>query len=149
MVTFRPSYEGRFEETLELTFRDVRRSQRFSVTRQIRGTVGSINDHEYLKPKAPYSRRRFVPVALKEHVISPLRPPTWTETKWVVSLPEYAAPSALIKAAYGHDGCKVVTRNFMPPVFNEKTYGKHFQCLLWIEEEQRRLRVLSQLASFH
>lgn len=138
-IVFRPSYEGRYEETLELTFHDVRRNERFSIARRIRATVGSIDDQNYLKPKAPYIRRRSVPLPLDGPIIAPLRPPTWTETKWVVFLPEYEAPSSLINAAYGFDGRKVVARNFMPSVFNEKTYGRHFQYMLWIEEEQRRL----------
>jgi helicase MOV-10 len=138
-ITFKPSYEGRHEETLELTFQDVPRSQQFSITRQIRATVGSVDDQDRLKPKAPYRRHKSVALPLEGRIISPLRPPTWTETKWTVVLPEYKAHSSLIKAAYGHDGRKVVTRNFMPAVFNNKTHGRHFQNMLWIEEEQRRL----------
>lgn len=138
-ITFRPSFEGRYEDTLELTFHDVSRSQQFSITRQIRAIVGSRDDQEDLKPKAPYTRRRYVPLPLEGRIISPLRPPTWTETKWVTSLPEYKAPKALIQAAYGPDGRRVVTQRFMPSVFNEETYGRSFQNVLWIEEEQRRL----------
>lgn len=137
-ISFNPSYEGRYEEILELTFYDEHRKQRFSITRQIRATVGSMRDKEQLKPKAPYVKRKYIPLPLEANIISPLRPPTWTETKWVVFLPEYPAPGALIKAAYGHDGRKVVARNFMPSVFNDKTYARHFQYLLWIEEEQRK-----------
>ena len=139
-ISFAPSYEGRYEETLELTFRD--RNHQFSITRQIRATVGSKMDQEHLKPKAPYVKRRFVPLPLEGPIISPLRPPTWTETKWTIHLPEYKAPDAIIKAAYGHDGRKVVARNFMPSVLNDRTYARHFQYLLWIEEEQRRLAPL-------
>jgi helicase MOV-10 len=133
----------------------VQRSQRFSITRQIRATVGSVDDQDRLKPKAPYRRHKFVALPLEGRIISSLRPPTWTETKWVVFLPEYEAHSSLIKAAYGHDGRKVVTRNFMPSVFNDKTYGRHFQYMLWIEEEQRRLNsqtndnILSDSAFYH
>lgn len=145
MITFSPSHEGRYEETLELTFHDMQRGQRFSITRQIRATVGSKSDHENLKPKAPYAKRKFVPLPIEGRIISPLRPPTWTETVWATFLPEYEAPSDLIKAAYGRDGLKVVRRNFMPSVFNEKTYGKHFQYVIWIEEEQRRSIILSYI----
>jgi helicase MOV-10 len=94
-------------------------------------------DQEHLKPKAPYVKRRFVPLPFEGPII-----PTWTETKWTIHLPEYKAPDAIIKAAYGHDGRKVVARNFMPSVLNDRTYARHFQYLLWIEEEQRRLAPL-------
>ena len=139
IITFSPSYEGRHEDTLEIDFLDVRHYQRFSITRQLRATVGSRTDQEVLKPKAPYVRRKSVPLPLDGPIISPLRPPTWTETKWTTSLDQYGAPSNLIKATNNRrDGPKVIAQRFMPSVFNEQTYGRHFQILLWVEEEQRR-----------
>lgn len=145
-ITFIPCYEGRHEEVLELTFQDIRRNRRFSIARRIRATVGSLGDQEQLKAKGPYHRRKFVPLPIEGPIISPLRPPTWTETKWVTYLPEYEAPGPLIKAAYGSGNArKIVTQRFMPAVFNEKSYGRHFQTLLWIEEEQRKCAVTNLL----
>jgi helicase MOV-10 len=137
-ITFNPSYEGRHEDTLELNFQDVVRNEQFSITRRLRAVVGSRSDQQMLKPKAPFVKRKFVPLPLEGTIISPLRPPTWSETKWVTFLSEYKAPIELINAAYPPHGRKVDTRSLVPPVLNENTYGRRFQNLLWIEEEQRR-----------
>lgn len=137
-ITFTPSYEGRHLETLELTFLDVLQRQQFSITRQICAVVGSSNDQEELRPKAPYVKRKWVPLPLDGKIVPVLRPPTWTETKWVTRLPEFPAPKALTDAAYGRDGNLAAVRRFMPAIFNHNTYGLFFENLLWIEEEQRK-----------
>lgn len=133
-----PLHEGRHNDTLELEFQDSVTNWQFSITRDLSATVGSKIDQETLKPKTPYVKPKFVPLNLDGPIISPLRPPTWTENKWVVRLPEYKAPANLIKAAYGRKGRKVVTQEFMPAVLNNGSHGKYYQTLLWIEEEQRR-----------
>lgn len=137
-VKFIPIYAGRHEDILELAFLNLDSQQRFTIIRALSATVGSEEDQEELKPKAPYAKRKFVPMRLDGPVISPLRPPTWSETKWRVALPLYNPPKGLIKAAYGKNGHNIVSRNFMPAVLEQKTHGKHFQNLIWIEEEQRR-----------
>ena len=136
-VKFIPIYAGCHEDTLELIFLNLDTRQRFTIIRDLFATLGSEQDQEALKPKAPYTRRKFVPLRVDGPIISPLRPPTWSETKWKVALPHYTLPKALIRAAYGKDGSNNVSRNFMPAVLEAKTHGKHFQNLIWIEEEQR------------
>lgn len=131
-VTFNASYEGRYEDTLELHFHEMQHNQRFSITRQLRATVGSVIDQENLKPKAPYSRRKSAALPLDGRIISPLRPPTWTETKWTITLPQFKVPKDLNQAINSS------AQNFVPSSLSEKTYGRRFQVLLWIEEEQRR-----------
>lgn len=64
---------------------------------------------------------------LTGRVIPPARPPTWTETKWMAFPSEYKAPVGLINAVCGRDARKVVSRNFMPSILNDRTHGQHFQ----------------------
>ena len=137
-VKFIPIYAGHHEDTLELTFLNLDSRQRFTIIRALSATVGSERDQEELKPKAPYAKRKFVPLHLDGPVISPLRPPTWSETKWKVALPHYNLPKGLIRAAYGKNGHNNVSHNFMPAVLEQKTHGQHFQNLVWLEEEERR-----------
>lgn len=144
-ILFHPSFAGRFEDSLELVFFEMRSKTRFIITRPIVATVGSKSDHEQLKPKAPYVRRPFVRPAIEGPIIRSLRPPAWSPVKWVGLLPEFKAPAELIKAAF--DSRKrdrdaslkgAILKDFMPASFNVDTYGKYFQVLLYIEEERMK-----------
>ena len=137
MVAFQASHEGHFDDTLELTFEHCQTRQRFAIIRRLRAIVGSNEDRETLKPSAPYKRRKYVRIPLEGRIISETRPSMWSETKWAVSLPEYKMPRDLIKAASSQDGLELVKAKFMPAFFTEKTYGRHFQVMLHIEEEKR------------
>jgi len=142
VIIFHPSYAGRYQDTLELVFFDMRKKQRFLITRRIRATVGSKDDHELLKPKSPYVRRKFTPFQFEGPIIRSLRPPTWSRTKWKAALPEFKAPDDLIHAAYRRDGNSTSRQSiseFIPSSFNSATYGKCFQVMLHIEEEKMRL----------
>lgn len=143
-VTFHPSYEGQYEDTLELTFHRVmpgsRTAQQFVITRQIRAIVGSPEDHEQLGPKAPYVRARPKAAYHKpRRIITVMRPPTWSRTKWKVRLPAYDPPEDLISAAFGRHP-KAAVLQYVPGLSFE-TYTQFFQALLWIEEEQQRLNL--------
>lgn len=135
-MTFHPSYEGRYEDTLELTFHDLTRKEQFVITRRVRAVVGSPEDHERLKPKAPYVRPKVSPYARPKKIVRVVRPTTWSYTKWVVSLPEFKAPNDMINAAFGPKSGAAV-KPFVP-AFDINNYGRFWQALLWIEEEKMR-----------
>jgi helicase MOV-10 len=137
VITFHPPYEGHFNDTLELIFYDLRQKERFSIIRQISAIVGSPQDHETLKSKGPFARKKWKPLPLP---IIIRRPPTWTKTQWRVRLPLFDAPKDLIDHAFGvKNRHKSVRINHLPAVFSENSHGKWFQVLAYIEEEQRRL----------
>ncbi|KAK0215503.1 P-loop containing nucleoside triphosphate hydrolase protein [Armillaria fumosa] len=143
LVTFHPSYAGRFEDTLELAFVDVVKRRRFVIQRKISATVGSRADHEYLAPKAPYTRRKRRNIKLDGPVKRSLRPPTWTPTKWISKLPQFNVPQHLVQAAYTEKGylkrsARRDIKRFMPSSFNIETYAQHFQSMLYLEEEQKK-----------
>lgn len=142
-VVFHPSYAGQYEDTLELLFVDSRSNKRFIITRRVEATVGSREDHEHLKPTAPYVRRQLASFQFNGPINTSIRPPVWTSTKWVTRLPEYSPPTKLIKAAYGpaahpHRKALANVKAFLPRDLNETTYEKYFQILLYVEEEKMR-----------
>ncbi|SJL14924.1 uncharacterized protein ARMOST_18400 [Armillaria ostoyae] len=59
VVTFNPSYAGRFEDTLELVFFDIPHHSYFVIQRKV-CAISDLVDHERLVPKAPYSQWKCV-----------------------------------------------------------------------------------------
>ncbi|KDR68378.1 hypothetical protein GALMADRAFT_257029 [Galerina marginata CBS 339.88] len=141
-IVFHPSFAGYFEDILELAFFDLEKRISFIIIRTVEATVGSREDHEQLKAKAPYTRRKSTKFNPSGTIVRSLRPPTWTKTAWVEKLKTFDPPRALIDAAYGPGSTKRAAssvKRFMPQVFNEKTYGAWFQVLLYLEEERVKL----------
>ena len=135
-VVFHPSYEGRYEDTLELTFHDISKREQFVITRRVLAVVGSAEDYDRLKPKAPYTRPKVSPHERVREVVRVSRPPTWSHTRWRVSLPEFKIPEDLVKAAFGPKPSAAI-RPFVPR-FDLDNYGRFWQVVLWIEEEKMR-----------
>ncbi|KAJ7430120.1 P-loop containing nucleoside triphosphate hydrolase protein [Mycena galericulata] len=145
---FHPSFEGECEDVLELIFLESSTKERFLITRKLRAVVGSEDDHEQIKPKSAYARRKLAPFQFNGPIIRSLRPPTWGPVKWVSHLPEFKPPKDLIQAAFGlpshptRSSTKAVLQNvkrFLPSTFMVNTYREKFQVLLYIEDEQKRL----------
>ncbi|KAJ7434430.1 P-loop containing nucleoside triphosphate hydrolase protein [Mycena galericulata] len=145
---FHPSFEGECEDVLELIFLESSTKERFLITRKLRAVVGSEDDHEQIKPKSAYARRKLAPFQFNGPIIRSLRPPTWGPVKWVSHLPEFKPPKDLIQAAFGppshptRSSTKAVLQNvkrFLPSTFTVNTYREKFQVLLYIEDEQKRL----------
>ncbi|KIM42180.1 hypothetical protein M413DRAFT_70670 [Hebeloma cylindrosporum] len=127
-VVLHPSDQGRYEDMLELVFWHSEKRTTFVITRTVEATIGSREDHELLKPKAPYQRRKFVKFRPVGEIVPSLRPPAWTRATWVDKLPSFNPPGKLIDAAYGPRSLQTKqalanVKKFMPDVFNEKSYG--------------------------
>ncbi|KAJ7199232.1 P-loop containing nucleoside triphosphate hydrolase protein [Mycena pura] len=143
-VRFHPSFDGEYDDVLELIFLDTSRRERFLVTRTLHAVVGSKADYEQLKPKSAYTRRfRPAPFQFDGPIIRSLRPPTWGPVKWTSKLLEYKTPEKLINTVFGSDE-KTRTvlqraKQFLPSTFTVNTYSSHFQVLLYIEHEQLRM----------
>ncbi len=141
IITFHPSYAGRFEDTLELVFFDISQRCRFVIQRKVCATVGDLTDHEQLAPKAPYSQRKRRNIILDGPVIDRLGPPTWTRPNWKSELPGYKIPRKLVKTLYTPEGnlkrsALQDVKRFMPSSFTTASYAWHFQTLVWLEEAQ-------------
>ena len=133
-VRFEPSYQGRYEDTLELTFLDLSRGERFVITRPVLAVVGSKDDYELLKPTAPYVRPKTSRHDKPKKVVEVNRPNVWSHTRWSVNLPEFHAPHDLIDAAFGRNPSAAI-QPFIP-TFDLEHYGQFWQALVWIEEEK-------------
>ncbi|SJL11598.1 uncharacterized protein ARMOST_15004 [Armillaria ostoyae] len=143
LVTFHPSYAGRFEDTLELVFIDIVKRRRFVIQRKISATVGSRVDHEHLAPTAPYTPRKRRNIKLDGPIKRSLRPSTWTPTKWIFKLPQFDVPQNLVQAVYSEKGylkrsAKQDVKRFMPSSFNITTYARHFQTIIYLDEEGKK-----------
>ncbi|TFK41414.1 P-loop containing nucleoside triphosphate hydrolase protein [Crucibulum laeve] len=143
-IVYHPADAGRYEDTLELVFVNPQPRRTFIITRRILATVGSREDHEQLRARAPYVERKTIRTNVDGEIIPSLRPPTWTATIWAEWLPHYKAPDHLITAAFGpnvrnHKTAIKGIRRCMPATFDVNTHGKWFQTLLHVEEEQMRL----------
>ena len=134
-IKFLPSYEGRYEDTVEFVFSDAKRKEQFVITRRIAAIVGSEEDHKRLQPKEPYVRPSAKEYERPRRVVPGERPPTWAHTKWAVKLPLFPAPQNLIDAAFGPRPSANV-KPFIPEPLNLKNYAKRWQALIWIEEEK-------------
>ncbi|KAJ7676479.1 P-loop containing nucleoside triphosphate hydrolase protein [Mycena rosella] len=141
-VQFHPSFDGEYEDVLELIFLDTSTRTRFLITRKLCAVVGSEADHEQLKPKSAYARRKPAPFQFDGPIVRSLRPPTWGPIKWTSRLLEFKSPELLIQAAFGansRSNAKTVlqaVKRFLPSVFTANTYGDHFQVMLYLEDEQ-------------
>jgi len=140
-VVLHPSDQGRYEDMLELVFWHSEKHTTFVITRTVEATIGSREDHELLKPKAPYQRRKFVKFRPVGEIVPSLRPSAWSKTTWVDKLPNFYPPAKLIDAAYGPRSVQTQqamanVKKLMPNAFNLQNYGTWFQNLLYIEEER-------------
>lgn len=106
---------GLFENRLELLFEIPSQCKQFAITRTITARVG---------------------IMVPPHVLA--------KFKWARRLQAYPAPPDLENLAFKKDlktdeKVIIVRKSFMPGTFGIKTYSKHMQTMLWIEEEQARL----------
>ncbi|KAK7047845.1 hypothetical protein VNI00_006173 [Paramarasmius palmivorus] len=146
LVTFHPSYAGRYDDTLELVFFDIKTRQRFVIHRQISATVGDREDHEALQATAPYQRqKRGVPLRIDGPIKRSTRPPTWTVTNWKGKLPQFEVPKQLTDILYNVGGAPRSRRDtfeylktLISSAFTTETYGSRFQLMLHLEEEQMK-----------
>jgi helicase MOV-10 len=136
-VSFRPAHIGQVEDTLELQFLDVRIRTRFTIVRKVRAVVGSTQDHEELRPKAPYVKPPPKPRQPRGRVVTLERPPTWTASKWVVRLLGYDIPGRVKEVVDDRNAMRIIRERFMPTAFITQTYAKYFQTLLWVEEDRQ------------
>lgn len=139
-IVFHPSYAGHFQDTLALVFFNLEKRSTFVITRSLEAIVGSAEDHEQLKAKAPYTRRKVTRLNPIGKIVRSLRPPTWTKATWKDKLLQFYPPASLVDKAFNQRGSsnQILARikQSMPSVFNEKTYGEWFQIPLYLEEHQ-------------
>ncbi|KAF9443543.1 hypothetical protein P691DRAFT_787924, partial [Macrolepiota fuliginosa MF-IS2] len=132
--------------TLALIFTELQQQRNtFIITRKVFATIGDPELHDRLKPEAPYTRHRGPKMNTSGRILPSTRPPEWSKSHWVERLPKYDVPAYVIEAAFGKQSRNAVgnIKRLMPAVFNTQSYGKWFQYLLYVEEEQMRQDLLA------
>ncbi|KAF9443544.1 RNA helicase [Macrolepiota fuliginosa MF-IS2] len=144
-IRFVASEVGRYEDTLALIFTELQQRNTFIITRKVFATIGDPELHDRLKPETPYTRHKGPRMNITGRILPSTRPPEWSKPHWVERLPKYDVPAYVIEAAFGKQYRNAVQniRRLMPTVFNTPSYGKWFQYLLYVEEEQMRQDLLA------
>ncbi|KAH7910666.1 P-loop containing nucleoside triphosphate hydrolase protein [Hygrophoropsis aurantiaca] len=139
-IDFDPRHEGLHEDTLDLSFKDHRNSEEFSVSRRLRAIVGSQEDHALLHSDRPYIRRRREHIPWTGPVFSTTRPPIWTPVKWVRAMGKFEIPKALEKycLTLRAEGIK---GRFMSTDLDLSSYGRNFGVMLHLEEFARKVEL--------
>ncbi|PFH46786.1 hypothetical protein AMATHDRAFT_50790 [Amanita thiersii Skay4041] len=129
IITLNQQYIGRYEDRLEFVLKDIQLRKRFFISRSVRAIVGNREDHEKLKPKAPYVPKKWTKRSVK--------PPSLQAIPYIGTLPRAHIPRT-ISAILAEGSVKEITshikRTFLPAVLDSDTFGRHFKALLWVEE---------------
>ncbi|KAJ7669407.1 P-loop containing nucleoside triphosphate hydrolase protein [Mycena polygramma] len=136
-VTLRQAHNGRAEDRLEILFEDVQLRKHFIIARILRVIVGNRDDHELLRPIAPYVPRKRSARQPETSVVEGVLPTSLKAVPYVVPLPKAPIPSNLASALSTGSTTSIVTnvrRLYLPPLLDSNTYARHFKHLLWIEE---------------
>ncbi|EIN09073.1 P-loop containing nucleoside triphosphate hydrolase protein [Punctularia strigosozonata HHB-11173 SS5] len=136
--TQHPPQRGRYEARLEIVFEDADASRRFEISRIIKAVVGDPQDHELLKPVAPYvkpTRRRRT---AETEVVQAELPPSLSRIQYRRKLPDAKIPDALLSVLEKRASSQQITgrirEGHLPPALNETSYSTWYQTLIWAEE---------------
>lgn len=137
LVVVHPSFPGYFQDTLELVFKY--ESSTFVITRKVECTIGSKEDHDLLRAKAPYQRRRALKFNPSGPIVPSSSPPSRTNTPWLRKLPMFTPPVDIVEAVSTRKGDALAAiKQLMPLQFDIQTYSAWFQVLLYVEEEKMK-----------
>lgn len=130
---------GKFEDRIELVFIDAQVKQRFTIVRPMRAIVGNKAELDALAPTTPYARPTWQPRAAEGEVVEGIRPPGFSEIKWVYKLREHPVPAAVpaaLRVGNLDKQIESVKTTILPRELNSKTYSRHWSALLHLEEVQ-------------
>ena len=136
-VSVQQDHIGRADDRLDFIFEDAQLKTRFMISRRLRVIVGSKDDHELLKPRAPYMPRKRTTRVPETKVIEGVAPPATTAIPYITKLPPFTIPASITNTLSNgsiQEIMRHVRQVHLPSVFNAETYGRHFKCLLWVEE---------------
>ncbi|KAI5115099.1 hypothetical protein M0805_002344 [Coniferiporia weirii] len=134
---------GRFQGRLELVFEVPSQKRRFVITRPILATVGDKADHEVLMAAMPFIQHKRGREEDITDIIECIPSPTAEDIAWANKIGIYDPPKSLISAAFSDNGkpsqiANAIRLKFMRGSFDTPTYARHFQVMLWIEEEKAK-----------
>ena len=138
-ITFLPNNLGRFEDKIELVFRDGSLSQRFVIVRGLRAVVANRRELDELGPASPYVRPPRREHRARDDDIDGVRYSFPSDIKWAVKLPKYDVPATIRDAlASGNpeDHIAAIKSRVLPRNITAETYSRHWSTLLHLEEIQ-------------
>lgn len=119
-------------------FQDLNLDQSFVIVRPLVAIVGNKEDHENLKPRAPYQPRKRGTRDIETTIVAGPPPAATRTVKWVTRLPDASIPKNVASILLDGDPPEETAGNLqvtiLPPRVTPETYGRHFQTLLWVEE---------------
>ncbi|KAF8869389.1 AAA domain-containing protein [Infundibulicybe gibba] len=137
-VEFRGNHIGRYEDRLEVIFEDTALKKQFVISRPLRAIVGNPEDHEVLRPKAPYIPRSRTVRDVEKDIIGGVPPPSMEAVRYIAPLPRAIIPTELSSLLSNNlplsETIKRMRRLYLPSSLNGNTYGRHFKHLIWAEE---------------
>ncbi|KAG8984017.1 hypothetical protein FRB90_005620, partial [Tulasnella sp. 427] len=140
------SNRGHYDDRLELIFEDRAAKTRFFIVRPLHAIVAVQADLDLLAPTAPYQKPKPRPKETEAPVIDGPPPPQLAEIDWANRLPFHDVPTFLkVLVEDGSIGEKIraLKAEVLPAEVNAKTYGEHWQTLLWLEEIQAECVIVS------
>ncbi|KAG8931374.1 hypothetical protein FRC02_002808 [Tulasnella sp. 418] len=131
---------GYFNDTIELVFESISRAQRFTITRGLSARVGNPADLEALQAIGPYARPPKNKSQPKLRSKRRLRPEGGLRTTipYERELLHYNLPTEEIIAIGTLEQRIDHIRGLMPESVTAESYMKHWQTLLWVEEDQMK-----------
>ena len=145
------TYIGRYEDRLEMSFKDVRSNKTFFISRGVRVIIGDKEDHEQLKASAPYKPRSAVAKKPIRKIIEGEKPPTMTSIPYVKKLSPAPIPKRFQEALSEGSISELIEklrRGFLPGTLDARSHTRYFKALLWVDE-QRAEYVALFYHSFH
>lgn len=130
---------GHYDDRLELIFEDTAAHTRFFIVRPLHAIVAVQADLDLLAPTAPYQKPKPRPKETETAVIDGPRPPQLAKISWVKDLPYEDIPTflkVLVEDGTVGEKIRALKAEMLPAEVNAKTYGNHWQVLLWLEEIQ-------------
>ncbi|KAF5356561.1 hypothetical protein D9758_008259 [Tetrapyrgos nigripes] len=138
-VKVQQNHLGRFQDRLEMVFRDLQSQIGFLIARPLSVIVGNRSDHELLKPKSAYVPRKRTNRDPETEVIEGEIAPALNAIPYIDKLTWASIPKPLYDHLAAGSTKEVVDnlqKMYLPPVVNSSTYSKHFKHLMWAEEFQ-------------
>ncbi|EMD34730.1 hypothetical protein CERSUDRAFT_158351 [Gelatoporia subvermispora B] len=127
---------GTYDGYVEITFEDAVK-RRFAIIRQVKATIGSVQDYQLLKPQVPYKGKARVPWPKVRAFVPGRRPPALDAVPWVKKLPQAEIQAFLLSiltAQPENEATAKLRTSHVPPTLNGYNHGEFFKLLLWIEE---------------
>jgi len=139
VIKLLPLNLGRFEDKIELVFRDASLSQLFVIARHLRAVVANKSELDKLGPASPYLRPPRREHRPRDDDIDGVRYSFPSDINWVVKLAKHNVPNAVrdaLASGSPEDHIAAIKSRVLPRNFTAETYARHWTTLLHLEEIQ-------------